>query len=741
MKHSSPAAKDTSMRADITRLKATLALLLGMLVVVLVPFLANSSFYYDDDVRHYFMPQVMDVGLRLAKGEMPWITLRSWFAGDYVGEGVLSLFNPINLALYWLGARSGDPELAALVFAGAYLHLTAFGVYALARNYGVERSWSVVAALAYCTSSFAMYWWASTWWNALAGVCWMTWAWTAWRSFVRESRYGLLAFSATYFLLVSGWPHGVIMGALIVLVEMVAARGRFILPGRTLVLAGRRMPAPAIGRLAAVLLLAACAAGASMLSNYPALLHAGESARSAWGLSGGHNWVGSLDYLIAAGWPSFLGSSTVFFGLEPQFPSFYLAWFVPPALMLLLYRPYRTFARPLFPLLIIGALSVLLSFGPQQSFFLRWPLRFLTFGHIALAIAACHVLPRLALCAPPDRATWSGYLALGLIISYLADPEYWPIHVALAAIVALGWMMLGSKPPGHTLRALAAAAFLLLVHFTIHAAWPRNPTVGEWAVPQHAYVREPESFTGDSRVVLVRHSLACHEGACPLATGNIGLWEAGRALNGYSPTGARPYHSVLGFDLWSHTDPMSLESLALRAYFSRDPGTGKARHELMRINEFRVGGAAMQKQFAAMLGDDWLVEPLHQGTVFRAPSPPSRLPGTVSWTSPGVQVQGGPPSSKEERLLVRNGSSDGRIIFARAWYPGYEAHIDGQPLRVAPYADFLVSVQLPPGADGTLVLRFLPPGIRWTAPLAATCLLLALGISMTARRRAWSTAA
>jgi hypothetical protein len=731
---------EARQQEDISRTRVLLALMAGMLVVVFVPFLTNSAFYYDDDVRHYFMPQVMDVGLRLARGELPWITIRSWFGGDYVGEGVLSLFNPLNLGLYWLAARIGDPELAALLIAGIYLCITALGVYTLARNYGAERSWAVVAGLAYCSSSFALYWWAATWWNALVGICWMIWAWTGWRSFVREQRHGLLAFVSTFLLIISGWPHGVIMGALIVVAEILAARDRFVLASRGINVAGLHLPAIAAGRLSRIFLLAACAAGASLLSIYPAYLHAAESPRSAWGILGGHNWVGSLDYLVAAGWPTFLGSSTVFFGSEPSFPSFYLAWFVPPALLLLLYRCHRGLVSDrILLLLCIAAVAVVLSLGPQQAFFLRWPVRFLTFGHVALTIAACIVLPRLELRAAPGRVVWPCYVFSGLLLSYLADPEYLLIHIFLTAIVALGWMLLSSKPPGHRHRSLTAAVFLLLVHSVIHAVWPRNDNVGHWHVPQHAYVENPENFSGDSRVVLMRDDYPCTDGKCPFASGNVGLWETGRALNGYSPTGARPYHTILGFDIWSWTRPLTLDGLALSTYFTRDRVTGKYRYELMRINEFRIAGPILPPLFEQAMRGNWQSEPLPHGVSYKSADPPTDLPGTVSWASEGLTVRGEGMSSLREQVELLGNSvalQDGRIIFARAWYPGYEATLDGRELAVEKYGDFLVSVLVPPGSRGTITLRYLPPGIRWTAPLAAACLLLALAIVIMSRRQA-----
>jgi hypothetical protein len=715
---------------EISLPRALVLLLLGTLAVIAIPALVDAGFYYDDDVRHYFMPQVLDVGLRLGQSEFPWITARAWFSGNYVGEGLLSLFNPINLGLYWLCARMGSPEAAALLFAGTYLLLTSLGMFTLARSYSVSRTWSVVAALAYCSSGFSLYWWASSWWNALVGFCWMIWAWVGWRLYISHEKCGLVAFFGTYFLLVSGWPHGVIMGVIAALVEMFEARREFLLagPGTDGIARLARVKWP---RLSRVFLLAILAALASLLSNYPAYLHAQGSGRIAWGLSGGATWVGSLDYILAAGWPSFLGTPGVFFGDKTTAPAFYLAWIVPPALLMLFRRDNWTHdSRMLRPLLLVGAIAAVLTLGPQQLFFLRWPLRFLSFAHVAFAVAACFVLARADLASRPNRLILVSYAIAGLLVSLMIDPEIWLVHILLNGIALLGTLIVASKPAHSHLRPLGAATFLLLLQFMTHTFWPRNDTVGHWSVPRGAsYPANPEAFSPDNRMVLMRSSYPCNGDKCPLASGNIGMWEEGRAINGYSPTGAKVYHSVLGFDPWSRTSPTSLIPLTLAAYFARDKETSEPRYRLMRINEFRAAGPLLPEQLEQVMRDEWRTSNGPNGTVFRLVDDYS-LPGTVSWASPHLELAADARFSSvlEKIIVTANDASggEGRIIFARAWYPGYAATLDGRPVEVQEHGDMLVSVRIPPGASGTLELRFRPPGISWTAPLATASFLFAL---------------
>jgi hypothetical protein len=61
-----------------------------------------------------------------------------------------------------------------------------------------------------------------------------------------------------------------------------------------------------------------------------------------------------------------------------------------------------------------------------------------------------------------------------------------------------------------------------------------------------------------------------------------------------------------------------------------------------------------------------------------------------------------------------------QLIFARAAYPGYTAHLDGEALQVSSHRGIFLSVSLPPGRDGELVIRYGMPGLPWIA----ACMLL-----------------
>lgn len=722
------------MSADGSNLKAMFALALGMLVIIFIPELAAPGFYYADDVRHYFMPHIMEIGTRLNHGEMPWITLRSWFSGDFVGDGLLSIGNPVNLMLYWICAAIGDPAQAALFFSSVYLYLTAGAVYWLAQTYGAQKRYAVLAALAYCSSAYVMYWHAASWWNSLIGTCWMLWAWAGWRCFIRERQHAFTAYICTLFLLVSGWPQGVIMTLLIVLVDLYFERQRFsaLFSRSGRVVQDQRRNA--MRHAASILLLAACAAASSLVVNYPAYLHAAESARASWGIHQGTDWVGSLDYLAAAGWPSFIPSQRVFFGRQSSLPFFYLAWFVPPVLLLCFCKGiWEQVKVQALPLLVVAVIAFLISLGPQQLYMLRWPLRFLTFAHVALVIAACIALPCIRFRGRCEAAVPIAYAATGFVVSSFVAPLEWRWHVVFSCMAILAAMALSSKWCGERLKLHVLCLFLLLIHVFFHLKWTQNENVGDWPVPTFSHYPELTSSESNSRAVLMPSAVPCWDGRCVFASGNIGMWETGRALNGYSPVGQRAYHQTFGFNLWSWTAPAKLT-----AYFALDPASGLPLYRLMRIDEFRVIGEKILEQFNRERTGAWCTSPVQNGMLFKTKLDMTGLPGTVSWISPGMDLGATQEgfSLNESIMLLTNRlqTEPGKVVFARAWYPGYIADIDGQQLKVEKYADFLVSVVVPAGLSGKITLQYRPAGFGWSVPLAMMCTIVAACIALCSAR-------
>jgi hypothetical protein len=131
-----------------------------------------------------------------------------------------------------------------------------------------------------------------------------------------------------------------------------------------------------------------------------------------------------------------------------------------------------------------------------------------------------------------------------------------------------------------------------------------------------------------------------------------------------------------------------------------------------------------------VLDDSWrrVAEGRHTATYRRAPYD---LPGLVSYASPGTQVdarEGCPLRHSHECVDVAvTGEDSGRVVFARLWFPGYSATLDGEPVDVVRYDGTLVAVDLPAGAAGELVVSYRSPGF---VPLAALAGAVVAGLAI-----------
>jgi hypothetical protein len=344
---------------------------------------------------------------------------------------------------------------------------------------------------------------------------------------------------------------------------------------------------------------------------------------------------------------------------------------------------------------------------------LRWPLRFLTFSQAALAVSACIVLSSISFRSRFERDMLIAYAAIGMVVSLFVAPLEWKWHVIFFALVVLTTLTLVSARVEENARALLLGASLLTIHLCFHFQWTQNDNVGDWPVPTASRYPEPVPPVGDSRIVAMPLAFPCADGRCVFASGNIGMWEQGRTLNGYSPVGQRIYQERFGFNLWSWSSPALLAS-----YFVTDPESGKRLYELMRISEARVTGSRLLARFDQLSAGMWQRQPVSGGAVFSR-EVSERFPGTVSWLSDGLAAsESGDISTLSERVRLGRNRAGGRLVFARAWYPGYEASLNDRPLPVERHFGLLVSVVVPPGETGDVVLRFRPPGFAWTVPLA-----------------------
>jgi hypothetical protein len=189
----------------------------------------------------------------------------------------------------------------------------------------------------------------------------------------------------------------------------------------------------------------------------------------------------------------------------------------------------------------------------------------------------------------------------------------------------------------------------------------------------------------------------------------MGLSRGKRTFNGYTPLG----HKALQGELCIQERTQTTCPDGIRRWTMPDGDTGAPLLDLFRITEVAAQHGMWRDALAPRLGPGW--RSLGRGAAVEtfARVDPILLPGTVSWLPRGMQVMA-PEAARHqaESLTILANPQGGRLIFARLFWPGYRASLNGDPLPIIAHRGFLVAVDLPPGSTGQLKVWFRPPGLR-----------------------------
>jgi hypothetical protein len=118
----------------------------------------------------------------------------------------------------------------------------------------------------------------------------------------------------------------------------------------------------------------------------------------------------------------------------------------------------------------------------------------------------------------------------------------------------------------------------------------------------------------------------------------------------------------------------------------------------------------------------------------RALDNPGRVTAVVDGTAEISEVE----ISKQSQSYQVQSDGGARVVFRDFFWPGYRATLDGERVPVRPVSRMLVSVLLPPGADGTLQVTYVALPTLWWVGLGGAGLLLvsvAAGLAVLLGRR------
>jgi len=667
----------------------------------------SPRFFLTDDYATYFMPGFREIARLLAHGQFPLLTDRIWSGGALLQEYQYAVFNPVSLALYAGIGQLNDLALAAAIYSLVHVAVLGGGAYFLARVLGCARRHAFLVAVLAPLSDWIFFWGAADWIPALVSMAWLAWAWAFLILTYKRPNWAPAAAAMTAMTLLSGWPF---TNLALLLSALVAGRVLFANKHE-----GRL-------RAAAWPTLALAAGGLiAMPAILPVQLYVAYAQRPV--VAG--MWATDLTGLLEFGMPFVQTHWGAFHHPYETVvrPLTFAAWFAPLALASANWR--RLAANPAAVIVMVSAvafaaLSMISHIGP-----FRWMFRLLPYYQLAILMLAGLALTQ----ADEDGAPWK-FDRLALVIAaevWLAigqTRERALVYLAVAyAFGALAWLSTRFKTRRDlrwTALALVSsiALFWLSLWSVFLGGYPRYPN--NWTTMGSA----PTAVAGLSETPM-RYAIFSPFEADPGAPfwktygpANTALQWPGGSLIGYSSMTSEAFvdhFCQIGFG----TD---CDDIVARVTKPVTP-TGRGLIDLMGVDEVDVQREADAKAFAAA-GSGWSQArgPIGEWRFSRI-----KPQGLVTWASPGAA--GAVVSSAPARIVLQannDSPAPGTLVVARAWYPTWQASLDGRPVRARALDGVLVAVDLPPNSRGRLTLSFWPTG------LTAGLVLAAFGIALLA---------
>ncbi|MGY1706323.1 hypothetical protein ACI79C_17295 [Geodermatophilus sp. SYSU D00697] len=718
-------------------------------------FLRNHRFAFIDDRQADGVAKLVDMGRILESGEWPWLSTDVVNSGGYAVEYQNGVFNPVNLAFGVLMGHLDDAALGSFLQLLAHLVLLTAAAAWLGRLVGLSTPWAVAFAVSVGFGPYTVFWGAN-WYQAIISFSWFVPAVAAAVALHLRGRqrHGWVLLVATYMCHQSGWPLAIpVLGAFVAV--LVGAR---LLTGQPR------------GRTAWIAAWYGGGVLTSLVGLYP-LVTSFEFASRSSSITNARNFnVAPLEGLLHAGDPSYWGWFMNFDGYRLQdLPHFYVAWFVVP--VLLFWRPGPAMRLPRVRALLVATgvlllLTVLGTLGPERLSVFRFPTRFLQYeGFFLLLLVALLVAHGSFAFTRRRLAALGGVLALVTVNALQADPDGVGRVLGMNALVAalcLGLVgvrvarsagsrprLLGRAAPGRSAGVTAAAGTVVVMVVVALA----NPMArgADWGFPhdlstvQSLSQRDYTLWYGSYPPLADPTELPSPvdevaDFYAEYRPSSTGLLTGDRQVNGYSPLAHRYLREHVPLDDQGNFD----DEEDAQAFTAVDPETGLTWLELLRVDQVIAVFGPADVLLAGELDDSWrrVGEGEHTSIYRRAPYD---LPGLVSYAAPGVDVAAGESCrlqhSRECVGVTVAGDDPGRVVFARLWFPGYSATLDGEPVDVVRHDGTLVAVDLPPGTDGELVLSYRSPGF---VPLAGLAVAVVVGLAVAqvvAHRRRRSPAA
>ncbi len=198
---------------------SALALLGGVLSLIMLAGLwVDRSFFLRDDFLNYYLGAFSEISRALTAGEFPLLTPLSWQSGALGGEYQYGLFSPVLLLVNLILFNSGASlPLIAAILVWSHLLILSSGAYLLARGREHSPELSLMVALASSLNGWIAIW-GVNWFGALAAIAWIPWAWWALERAQRRHKFSdtVLAGLFTALIFTAGFPYACLMAIFVI---------------------------------------------------------------------------------------------------------------------------------------------------------------------------------------------------------------------------------------------------------------------------------------------------------------------------------------------------------------------------------------------------------------------------------------------------------------------------------------------------------------------------------------------
>lgn len=707
-------------RGRLGWLMATAGAIGGALAVVGA---IDPRFFYVGDKQNQFVPVMMHLGNRLRDGRLPVIEPALGPSGNFALDPQYGVFDPVH----WLVAlaMSSAPNMvwASFGWSAAFLLVFGVGTTALLLRLGADGWWAAAGGLASATSGFVFYWLATSWISTLFSVAWLPW-WL-WAVHARRTSPSVVAaVSVTALLVVAGgWPFTYVFAAAAMAGVTVEAWARRPATGRT-----------AYWLRPLLVRMTASGAGATVgLITLVPLLSATDYTVRRSEVTNTDLLVPNLADVLAFMAPTLRGEIELFRNEFLAAPVFFAGWF---AVVLLWTTPWsRTVLRApgVLSALVPLVVTLLLTQSPSDLGPLRWPLRHLVAVHLFLivfAVAAARNSESLRTHAGRIAAIVATVVAGGLLAWFRAPAA--PGHLLGTAAVLVACLGVVAALRMRPRQAGAIALVLSLGLLAGNFARTPEPVATDRGYP--AVPEEPALDLSGREPALALHNSPSGASRQWFRQGvGIGMARlpAGTPVQpGYSSIGQQGW--------WERFCVLSAHGYTCpevaRHLFRTEPSTGKRWIDLLGLRTVLVEDGEHLENWRSAATEGWRrAERSRDFTVF-ARTGPVPGPGRVTAILGPADVRSLEVADREQSYAVR-APSGATLIFRDLFWPGYRAALDGQDVEVRAFRETLTAVRLPPGASGTLTVRYDPLDWRVVGGcLAAAGTLLLIALALTRRR-------